>query len=340
MEQNNRIPKIAVIVSNYNCWDCLKDCLGSLAAQDYPDYRVFLMDNASTDGSVEFASKAFPQVTIIANHINYGFAGGYNRAVHDVDAEFIAIINSDTIAAKDWLSTLYRGLIEERAAIAGSKICFMEDPRTINSAGKKLTYSGIGTDIGYGMKDGPEFNRRGEIAALCGAAMMFNRAAFLSLEGFDEDYFILCEDTDLCWRAWLSGLRVVYVPRSSVLHRFGESIGKRESPVRVFYSQRNAILIVVKDFGAARLLLSGLVISCYTLLKALLFLFSLKFKSLNALISGTGSALRLLPSTLKKRRLVQSQRVLSDAQLQRKGFILPLTESIREYVRVSGLRKL
>jgi GT2 family glycosyltransferase len=335
----NGLPHIAVIVSNYNCRECLDICLASLLSQDYPDFSVHFMDNASSDGSVEHVARHFPAVKLIANTCNYGFAEGYNRAIKAVDAPCIALVNSDTKALPGWLSALYRGLKESGAAIAGSKICFMEDPGRINSAGKQLTYSGIGTDIGYGMADGPRFGARRETAALCGASMLVDRAVFLALGGFDEDYFILCEDTDLCWRAWLRGWKVVYEPSSVILHRFGEAIGKRESPLRVFYSQRNAILIVVKDFGALRLCASCLVIAGYSLLKAAVFLLTFRFKSLKALLTGTFSALRLLPSTLKKRGLVQSSRAITDRELAKKGFIASFLDSVREYIRVSRVGK-
>lgn len=298
------------------------------------------MDNASSDGSVAYTAARFPEVKIIAHTQNLGFAEGYNRAINSVHEELVAIINSDTAAEPHWLSGLARALSEKRAHIAGSKICFMENPRKINSAGKKLTYSGIGTDIGYGLEDTPGFDQPRETAALCGAAMIFPRAVFLSLGGFDKDFFILCEDTDLCWRAWLAGYTVTYEPASRVLHRFGQAIGKRETPVRVFYSHRNAILIVIKNFGCWRLFLCGCVIAAYSALKAFLFLITAQWKNLGALLAGTASACKMIPATIRKRAYIQSGRKISDKELERKGFIASLPESVREYLRVSALKNI
>jgi GT2 family glycosyltransferase len=330
-------PEIAIVVSNYKCRSCLQACFDALFAQDYPRFTVYLMDNASDDGSVEFTSQSFPSVKIIAHTANYGFAKGYNLAISGIDAEYIAIVNSDTKAAPDWLSRLYDGMIAENAVMAGSKICFMENPGKINSAGNKLTYSGIGADIGYGMNDCQQFNVRQETVALCGAAMLVKREVFLELGGFDEDFFILCEDTDLCWRAWLSGYKVIYEPSSLILHQFGKAIGKRQTPLRVFYSQRNALLIVLKDFGTLRLLISLFVIADYTMFKLAVSLFTLRLRNFTALLTGTFSALTLLPRTLVKRREVQASRKVTDRELDRRGFIAPLLESVREYVRVSRI---
>lgn len=333
------MPKqIAIIVSNYNGKRYLKDCFESLFAQTYQDCEIYLLDNASSDGSVEYTTQFFPTVKILAMEKNYGFAEGYNKAIERVDSEYIAMVNNDTKTDPRWLENLMEVFREyPDAAMAGSKIYFLEKPRILNCAGKKLTYSGTGFDIGYGLKDNERFDKRKLVGGLCGASMLVKREVFRQLGGFDTDYFLLCEDTDLCWRAWLSGYKVIYEPASVIYHRFGECIGKRESPLRIFYSQRNAILTLIKNLGALRLVISLNIVLAYTLVKLVLYALLLKKGNFVALFKGTIAVVPLLRKAMAKRYLIQKQRKIPDRFLEKNGLMASLKEALSEYLRVTKL---
>lgn len=330
--------KIAIIVSNYNCQRYLKECFESLLHQTYRDFEIYLLDNASTDDSIKFTSEHFPSVKILAMDKNYGFAEGYNKAIEQVDSEYIAIVNGDTKAEPDWLKNLIRVFNENNdAAIAGSKIYFLDNPGIINSAGKKLTYSGIGFDIGFGLKDSEKFNKKKYVGAICGASMLIKKDIFQNLGGFDKDYFLLCEDTDLCWRVWLNGYKVIYDPSSVIYHKFGESIGKRETSLRIFYSQRNAIISLLKNLGLLRLIISLNITLAYTLIKLVIYTLLLKKENIKALLKGTISVIPMLKITLSKRQVIQKGRKVSDKFLQINGLLASFKEAVLEYLRVNRL---
>ncbi len=330
--------QVAVIVSNHNCKKCLKDCFDSLLRQTYKNFEVYLLDIASSDGSAEYTSGLFPAVKIIALKTNCGFAVGYNLAVSAVKAEYIAFLNSDTKTDPLWLEKLVQAIEQNpKAAIVGSKIYFLNQPGVINCCGKKLTYSGTGFDIGYGLKNGAHYDKPQEVGGLCGASMLARKTVFQELGGFDQDYFLLCEDTDLCWRIWLRGYQVIYQPLSIVSHEFGWAIGKRDTPMRIFHTQRNALITVFKNFAAPRLVFSLAVITAYTAIRILFYLAARQGKNLKALLAGTGAFFPQLRPTLAKRKVIQANRKIDDAFLSQKGLLASLQESIQEFFRVSRL---
>lgn len=330
--------QVAVIVSNHNCKKYLKDCFESLFRQTYKDFEIYLLDIGSYDGSVEYTSSMFPSVKIIALKENCGFAQGYNIAVSKVDANYIGFLNSDTITEPEWLEKLVLSLEQSPdTAIAGSKIYFLNQNRIINSCGKKLTYSGTGFDIGYGLNSDVHYNESKEVGGLCGASMLARKNIFLELGGFDKDYFLLCEDTDICWRAWLAGYKIIYQPLSLVGHEFGSIIGKRDTPMRIFYTQINALITVFKNFTRTRLVFSIAVITGYTTIRVLLYLFTGQGQNLKALLAGTGAFFPQLGTTLAKRRNIQSNRKITDQFLFQKGLLASLRESTQEYLRIKRL---
>ncbi|MFH1397402.1 MAG: glycosyltransferase family 2 protein [Candidatus Omnitrophota bacterium] len=331
--------QVAVIVSNHNCKKCLRDCFDSLLRQTYRNFEIYFLDIASSDGSAEYVSKLFPAVRIIALKANCGFARGYNLAVSAVKAEYIAFLNSDTKTEPLWLEKLVESLEQNPdAAIVGSKIYLLNPSGVINSCGKKLTYSGTGFDIGYGLKGGADYDEPKETGGLCGASLLARKTVFQELGGFDEDYFLLCEDTDLCWRAWLAGYRVLYQPLSLVGHEFGSAIGKRDTPMRIFYTQRNALTTVFKNFGVKRLAFALAVITAYTAIRILFYLAAGQGKNLKALLAGTGAFFPQLGPVLAKRRVIQANRKVTDVLLSQKGLLASLRESLQEYFRVSRLK--
>ncbi len=332
--------KSACLVINFNGRRYLEECFSSLLNQSRRDFDIYLVDNSSTDGSVAFTAKNFPLIKIIANTENYGFAQGYNRAIALIDAEYIALVNADTKADPDWFENLIHVFeMDKNIAIAGSKLLFYDHPDTINSAGIKLTFAGIGYDIGFGRKDNGLSGSSRSVGAVCGAAMMVRKSVFSELGGFDPDYFLICEDTDLCWRAWLAGYKVVIEPSSHMFHKFGWKIGGRHSGMRVYYSQKNAIITAVKNLGAARLALSLAIIGGYTLLKLAVYALFLRRESLSALFRATISALIQFPRTLAKRRMIQRKRKITDHFLEREGLLDSFVKAAAEYLRVNALQR-
>ncbi len=328
----------AVIVINHNGKEHLQECFSSLLAQSYSPLNLYMLDNASTDGSREFVREHFPAVTILAMDKGYGFAGGFNRGVSLVREEFIGLVSNDTRVDPRWVEYMRGAMAADRqAAIAGCKVLFYDRPGMLNSAGQCITPLGMGFETGFGLPDQPRFNRPGAVASVCGAAMMVRKGMFERLGGFDESYFLLAEETDLCWRAWIAGYTVIYEPRAFILHKYGATIGKRETPLRVFRTQRNSIASVIKnrqDIYLGTALAGCIAVACARIIGRLL---SGENALLKAQLDGLLALLPMLPQLLRKRRKLQAGRCRSDATLDRLKLFASWPQTIREFIRIKKL---
>jgi len=328
-------PEVAILVLNYNGKTFLEECFNSLEKQTYLARDVYLVDNASVDGSVDYVRMRFPWVRIIAFEKNHGYGGAYNRAVAEIKAPYVLFLNNDIVADERWLETLVSAMESDQEAVAaGGKILFYAHRNVINSAGIKISPVGIGYDVGFGERDRGQYDLKRYVAGVCGASMLVRTGAFREVDGFDEDYFLYGEDVDLCWRFLLQGYRIVYEPHSVLYHHFGGSAGGRESPLRVRSMQRNMICNAVKNFQFMSLVQAFAIIFAYSLARFLSFLVTGKFKLAQALMRGSLEP-RALLALMPRRRKIQSRRILSDRQLGAEGFIASFAELVREYLRIS-----
>lgn len=328
-----------MLVLNYNGVRFLDDCFRSLEKLDYPDYEVVLIDNASSDGSVEYVRHNFPWVRLVAYKHNYGFCEGYNQSIQYAEGEYLAFLNNDTVVDPNWLTELVTAAYEHQADICGSKILLYDEPQLINHIGAKITPIGSGYDLGFGMKDSKTNSSQKPvfIAAACGAAMLIKKETFLKLGGFDPDYFAYSEDLDLCWRAWLQGYRVMHIPSSVIYHRFGGSWGSRHASSRIFLGQKNRLANIIKNFEFINVV-KGLAISLvYDMVRIALFLVTRELKNILALARGTFCFIKQLPKTLRKRKSIQRSRQVSDKKLYQLGLITSLRECLTEFIRLERM---
>ena len=332
-------PKVAVLVINYNGKHFLKACLESLEKQTYKNYEVYIVDNASTDGSIEYVKQHFPWVKTIVFSENLGFAKAYNEATRIVNADYAVFLNNDTKVDANWLSELVKGALEDESVVAvGSKILFYAQPGILQHAGAQLALTGGGIDVGQYEKDDGKYDKRRFVGAVCGAAMLVRKDRFLSLGGFDDDFFAYFEDTDFCWRVWLHGYKVIYVPTSVVYHKFGGSWGPLESPRRIFLAQKNQAMSMIKNFELRNLVQGLILLLVYSGVKTLVFLRHKSYRSVFAMISASHLVLQNLRKVVCKRFVVQNSRVVSDKFLIDKGLIIGLKESILEFLRLQRFR--
>jgi GT2 family glycosyltransferase len=252
---------VSVLVLNYCGKGYLRECLESLKNQTFSEYTVYVVDNGSTDNSVEYVHKYFPWVRIIAFRENLGFTKAYNEAIKMVDTNFVALLNNDTRVDRRWLQELMNAILEdELIAVTGSKILLYDNPDLVNHAGAKITPMGGGFDIGFFAKDGKQYNVKKYVGVVCGAAMLVRKQIWVKIGGFDDDYFSYFEDVDLCWRLWLNGYKVLYVPASIVYHKFGGSWGRISSPKRLYLGHLNKLRNMFKNLELSNLA-KGIVIS-------------------------------------------------------------------------------
>ena len=239
---------ISVIIINHNGKEHLEACLKSLAAQTLgqDEFEIILVDNGSTDGSVEYLEKNFPAVRIVGLKENTGFSRAANAGFRSSLGELAVFLNNDTEARPDWLFELKRAAEEHKDfAFFASKMLFFDRRDSIDSAGDVFSALGHGVKRGHGQKDAGQFDREEEVFGACGGAAMYLRQAFLDAGGFDEKFFAYCEDVDLNFRLRKAGYKCLFVPKAVVYHKLGGT-AKVNSDTHVYYTQRNQELVLQK----------------------------------------------------------------------------------------------
>lgn len=236
-------PRASVLVVNYNGRRYLDVCLGSLLA-DGADCEIILLDNASHDGSAEYVEQHYPQVRVIRSAVNGGFAEGNNQAAREARGEYLAFLNPDTRVEPGWLDALIAVLESDHTVgLVTPQIRMLGDPERINTCGNEVHCSGLTLCRGVG-REPLTYAELTEVSAVSGAAFAMRKDLFLALGGFDTDFFMYMEDTDLSWRARLAGFRCAYVPSSVVYHDYRLKFG----PYKTFYQERNRYLILLKTY--------------------------------------------------------------------------------------------
>ncbi|MEM0010910.1 MAG: glycosyltransferase family 2 protein [Nitrososphaeria archaeon] len=250
-------PLVSVIILNYNGMPYVDRCLSSVLSSDYPNFEVIFVDNASNDGSLEHVKRKFSKdsrLKIVANNKNYGFAEGNNIGIRASKGAYIALLNVDTEVEPSWLSELVKILDKDKTiGAAQSKLLRMNDPKRFDTCGHMLTQHGFTIERGAGEKDLGQYDYVADILGAKGAAIMIRRSTLDRTGLFDPDYFVLREETDLCWRIWLSGYRVVFVPKSIVYHAGGGTLRDEAKKsvawrrMQLFYWYRNQLMNLVKN---------------------------------------------------------------------------------------------
>ncbi len=268
----------AVVILNWNGKKLLQEFLPQVIENsDLCD--IVVVDNCSNDGSVEFLIEKFPNVIILQLDKNYGFAGGYNRALEQLKYEFVILLNSDVAPTSKWIEPLISTLENNQIiAVAVPKILDYKKPNLFEYAGAA---GGFIDKLGYPFcrgrvfdtieADCGQYNDSIELFWASGAAFAVRRELFLSIGGFDEDFFAHQEEIDLCWRIQKWGYKIMYVPQSSVFHLGGGTLG-HENPRKTYLNFRNSLFMILKNQHSEiyktlffRMLLDGVAAAKYLL---------------------------------------------------------------------------
>jgi len=242
---------VSIIIPNYNGKKFITPCLSSLNRQSFKDFEVILVDNGSSDGSVDFVKDNFPTVKIVRNHRNLGYAGGWNSGIEISIGKYLVSLNNDIELDTDWLQELVKSVEKNPSVgICTSKVLRYDDREIIDSCGVSLDVYGGTWLIGecekdYGQYDGKEPK---EVFSAYGASILVRRQVVDRIGAFDDDFFAYYEETDLCWRARLHGYKVLYVPTSKAYHMGGMTAGRRSAQwEKGYFYFRNKINSLIKN---------------------------------------------------------------------------------------------
>jgi GT2 family glycosyltransferase len=242
---------VSVIIVNTNELHHLKRCLPSVCHQSYPAYEVIVVDNQSTDGSIEFIQDRFPNVRFIRSTGNLGYPGANNLGFEHAYGDYFAVLNPDTIVDHRWIEELVRALESDRSVgMATSKILLMDDSSRINACGNEVSFTGLTYCRGVNERES-NFVSGAYVAAVSGAAFMIRRTVIEEIGAFDDLFVAYLEETDLSLRGQMAGYRSLFVPRSVVLHDYAFRFSER----KCFHIEKNRIYMLIKMFRKRTLLL-------------------------------------------------------------------------------------
>jgi len=312
---------VSIIIVNYNGKEHLTTCLPSLMATQKVPFEIIVVDNASSDGSVQWLQESYPQVKTVSLETNIGFGHGNHAGVEIAQGELIVLLNSDTMVTPDWLWTLIQPLyVEPDIGAVCSTLRLMEHPRVINARGGGMTRIGFGYDHDFGLvfeqRTEAEKELKREVLFPSGAAMAMRKHDFLYF-GFDSAFFMYHEDVDLGWRIWLAGKRVIVCENSVVYHQFGGTTKITQSARwREILGSRHNLRSIWKNY------------QWQNAVKATCRLLQLwhQERAYRTMFSVLSWNILHAWSTWKERKKVQQNRKLQDQALLQKGLV---TQTLR-----------
>ncbi len=241
---------VTVVIPTLRAGETLECCLRSLAAQAFGVFDIVVVDNSGA--GLARGAGAFARTRVIENPVNLGFGAAVNQGWRASRAPYIATLNDDAEAQPDWLGALVGALEREPAVgMCASRVVLAEDG-SLDSAGMLICPDGSSRQRGH-RQPPSRFDAPEEVLLPSASAAMYRREMLEELGGFDEDFFLYCEDTDLGLRGRWAGWRCLYVPEAVVRHRYSHSAG-RASALKAYLVERNRLSLVAKNFPVSGLL--------------------------------------------------------------------------------------
>jgi len=233
-------PIVSIIIVNYNGKKHLEKCLKSIMKISYPNPEIILVDNNSTDDSIEFVKNTYPSVIIIKLDNNYGFAEPNNIGAKNAKGDFFLFLNNDTEVDPNFVGEMVK-VLQQDSKIAICQSLLLKPNGEVDSSGDFIDTLGRA----YSSKD--KVSEVKKILSARGASMMIRKESFWDLGGFDKKFFASYEDVDLGWRAWIWGYKIVIVPNSVVYHKGGQTVKQNLQEVR-FHGVKNSLVFRLANF--------------------------------------------------------------------------------------------
>jgi GT2 family glycosyltransferase len=328
MDRKTQSAGVLIVVVNYNGGALVRECIASCLDQTYKNSTVVIVDNGSTDGSAEELFKAFPHVPQIKNGYNAGWAAGCTKGIAYAGSAYVAVVNSDAVLDRACIAEMAAAIESApRVGSVASRIMLYDRRDTVEACGLSIAADGSSCARGR-LRPAYGFLEAEEVFCASDCCCLFKREMLDDIGGYDEDFFMYCNDTDIGFRQQLSGWKALYAPAAAAYHYHSRAAGSY-SAFKAFYVERNRICVVLKCFPAAMLVsafaLSWLRYACQVFLSFTKKKGSLaRFRERNSLFSGFiilcrahFAALSMAPAMLKKRRQVLAKRTIRWQEFRR-----------------------
>ena len=311
-----RTPLISIIVVSWNSKLYLSHCLSSLLRQTIQDFEVILVDNGSTDNSLDSVKSQWCDLHLVVERLNenLGFAVANNIGARLARGKYLALLNADAFPEPDWLEQLLKAAENNpQFTFFASRQIQANTPELLDGTGDAYHVSGLAWRQNYNRPAAENGTQPGEVFSACAAAALYSRDDFLKVGGFDEDYFSYFEDVDLSFRLRLTGGRCLYVPQAVVYHVGSASTGN-DSDFSIYHGYRNLVWTFFKDMPAS---LFWIYLPRHILMivyKSAVFLIRRKR---SIILKSQIDAFLALPAVLRKRKKIQQSRKVSSKEIQR-----------------------
>lgn len=302
---------VSIIIVNWNGKHWLMNCIPSLYKQKYKNFEIILVDNGSTDGSIDWIENNYPKLKIVKNKINLGFAEANNQGFKRVSGKYVLFLNNDTVVTNDFLTILVRGL-EKNPQIASlqSRMLLMDYPKKLDSVGAFLTATGFLYHYGIAKNWQKKYDKKIPVYSAKGACMIFKKnvldETLVDGEVLDNDYFAYFEETDLCHRVWMAGYEIYFEPKSVIYHKMGGTSNDMKNSFIQFHSFKNRINTYLKNLSLKKLIFILPLHIIMTQFFAFLSLFKFKFDIFAATQKAIWWNIVNIKKTLKKRKYIQT----------------------------------
>jgi GT2 family glycosyltransferase len=306
--------RVSVVVLTYNGRELLDLVLPSLATQRYQQFATIVVDNGSTDDTMQWLGETWPEVAVVSLPENIGVTAALNVCFQAGDGELIALLNNDLELDPNCLGELVNALdAHPEAAVATAKLINFHDRELIDGAGDIYDWTGVSDRRGQGMRDVGQYDDPQPIFSACGGAAVYRRSAVEQVGPFDEDFFAYKEDVDWSFRAQLLGYSCRYVPTAIAYHISGATLGSDLNEFALYQNWRNGIWVVAKNYPLSALLRHG-----YRFLNAQRGILKWAFHTgrLRVFARAWCDAVLAMPAVLRKRHGVQRSRRIGLHELE------------------------
>lgn len=307
-------PKVSCIIVTYNSATYIKACLEALTQCTYPNKEILLIDNNSKDGTLAIAKKFSSKITIHSLSTNKGYAGGHSYGISKAKSKYVFLLNPDTLVTPNFLEPLVNSLLENsQRAAAQPLVLLSQKPHKINLTGKVTHYLAFDWLRDYKAN---AHRASGPIVSFSGSGILLDKTAYQEIGGFDQNYFMYYEDSDLSWRFRLQGYALWYCSESKIFHdyKFIPNEQYQAFSQKVFWAERNRLYTFFKNYTLTTLLM---LFPVFILMELALLVYFLSKGLIKVKLNSYFSLWQQRKTLLKTRKKIQHSRVINDREITR-----------------------